>query len=58
MNAASNQPPVLTNRLGHLSWAGHFQNALALERDVSRLDTLYADGVRVFGLTHMGHNDF
>ena len=29
-----------------------FQNALALERDVSRLDTLYADGVRVFGLTH------
>lgn len=35
-----------------------FQNALALERDVSRLDALYADGVRVFGLTHMGHNDF
>lgn len=35
-----------------------FQNALALERDVTRLDALYADGVRVFGLTHMGHNDF
>ncbi len=35
-----------------------FQNALALERDVSRIDQLYADGVRVFGLTHMGHNDF
>ena len=35
-----------------------FQNALAFERDVSRIDRLYADGVRVFGLTHMGHNDF
>jgi len=35
-----------------------FQNALALERDPSRIDQLYADGVRVFGLTHMGHNDF
>lgn len=35
-----------------------FQNALALERDLSRIDTLYAEGVRVFGLTHLGHNDF
>lgn len=35
-----------------------FQNALAFERDVSRIDALHADGVRVFGLTHMGHNDF
>ncbi|GAB5454175.1 MAG: pyoverdine-tailoring dipeptidase-like protein PvdM [Henriciella sp.] len=35
-----------------------FQNALALERDLARIDALYADGVRVFGLTHMGHNDF
>lgn len=35
-----------------------FQNALALERDLSRIDQLYAEGVRVFGLTHMGHNDF
>ena len=23
MNAATNQPPVLPNWLGHLSWAGH-----------------------------------
>ena len=35
-----------------------FQNALALERDLSRIDALYAEGVRVFGLTHLGHNDF
>lgn len=35
-----------------------FQNALILGEDVSGLDELYAAGVRVFALTHMGHNDF
>lgn len=35
-----------------------FQNATALELDLSNIDTLYAEGVRVFGLTHLGHNDF
>lgn len=35
-----------------------FQNAQSLEGDVDRLDDWYAAGVRVFGLTHMGHNDF
>lgn len=35
-----------------------FQNARILERDVSVLDELYESGVRVFALTHMGHNDF
>lgn len=35
-----------------------FQNAQSLERDLSRLDDYYAAGVRVFGLTHLGHNDF
>ena len=34
------------------------QNALILGRDVTRLDALHAAGVRVFALTHMGHNDF
>jgi membrane dipeptidase len=34
------------------------QNALILGRDVSTLDEFYAAGVRVFALTHMGHNDF
>ena len=24
MNAATNQPPILPNRLGQLSWAGQF----------------------------------
>lgn len=35
-----------------------FQNAQSLEGDIDRLDALYADGVRLFALTHLGHNDF
>ena len=35
-----------------------FQNALILGTDVSGIDALYKSGVRVFALTHMGHNDF
>ena len=35
-----------------------FQNARILGRNLSGLDEFYAAGVRVFALTHMGHNDF
>jgi membrane dipeptidase len=35
-----------------------FQNALILGTDVNVIDTLYNSGVRVFALTHMGHNNF
>ena len=35
-----------------------FQNALILGNDPSRLVGLYDAGVRVFALTHMGHNDY
>lgn len=35
-----------------------FQNARILGGNVSALDDYYAAGVRVFALTHMGHNDF
>ena len=35
-----------------------FQNARIIGEDVSALDEFYAAGVRVFALTHMGHNDF
>ena len=34
------------------------QNARILGIEVSALDDFYAAGVRVFALTHMGHNDF
>lgn len=35
-----------------------FQNARILGTEVSTLDELYGAGVRVFALTHMGHNDY
>jgi len=35
-----------------------FQNARIIGADVDGLDQFYAAGVRVFALTHMGHNDF
>ena len=34
------------------------QNALILGSDAAYLDELYGAGVRVFALTHMGHNDY
>lgn len=35
-----------------------FQNARALSGNVDEIDRYYNAGVRVFGLNHMGHNDF
>ncbi len=35
-----------------------FQNARSLEGNVDALDYFYQAGVRVFGLNHLGHNDF
>ncbi|XOV82734.1 MAG: dipeptidase [bacterium] len=35
-----------------------FQNARILGRDVAAIDEFFQAGVRVFALTHMGHNDF
>lgn len=35
-----------------------FQNALILGESIDRIDEFYDAGVRVFALTHMGHNAF
>ena len=35
-----------------------FQNALILGTEIDGINDLYSSGVRVFALTHMGHNDF
>ncbi len=35
-----------------------FQNARILGTDVAAIDEFYDAGVRIFALTHMGHNDF
>ena len=43
---------------GRISILLGFQNAQSLAGDLARLDDYYAAGVRVFALTHMGHNDY
>ncbi|PCH63492.1 MAG: dipeptidase [SAR86 cluster bacterium] len=35
-----------------------FQNARSLEGNVSAINEFYQGGVRIFGLNHLGHNDF
>ncbi len=49
---------IAAHDAGQLALILGFQNALILGRDVAALDQFYAAGVRVFALTHMGHNDF
>ena len=43
---------------GQLALILGMQNALILGSDSEYLDVLYKAGVRVFALTHMGHNDY
>jgi len=35
-----------------------FQNARALQKNITVIDSFYKEGVRVFGLNHLGHNEF
>ena len=35
-----------------------FQNARSLQGNVSAIDEFYAEGIRIFGLNHLGHNAF
>ena len=35
-----------------------FQNARSLQKDVTVIDSFYNEGVRLFGLNHLGHNEF
>ena len=35
-----------------------FQNARSLEKNISVIDSFYHAGIRIFGLNHLGHNDF
>lgn len=43
---------------GKIAFILGFQNARALEKDIDAIDAFYEEGVRVFALTHLGHNDF
>lgn len=43
---------------GQLALILGFQNARILGTDVAAVDGFFESGIRVFALTHMGHNDF
>ncbi len=43
---------------GQLAYMLGLQNARIFEGKIATIDELYAAGVRVFALTHIGHNDF
>lgn len=49
---------VSAHEAGKKAFILGFQNARILGTDVSALDEFYDAGVRIFALTHMGHNDF
>lgn len=54
----SAQELVKAHEAGKNAFVLSFQNALILGEEVNGLDEFYAAGVRVFALTHMGHNAF
>ena len=56
--ARSAEELISAHRSGKGALILGFQNARILGADVSVLDSFFDAGVRVFALTHMGHNDF
>lgn len=56
---ASSTGEIVENRQrGKISVIPGFLNARSIGRDLGAIDAFYDAGVRVFGLTHAGHNDF
>jgi membrane dipeptidase len=49
---------VAANKAGQIAVLPGFLNARALGKDLGGLGEFYDKGVRVFGLTHAGHNDW
>lgn len=46
------------NREGKIAVLVAFQNARSIGTDITQIDRLYAEGVRIFAFNHAGHNDF
>lgn len=49
---------VRIHKSGKVAILESFLNARSIGKDPSAIDVLYKNGVRVFGFTHAGHNDF
>jgi len=58
MFATSSAQIVTAHQSNKISIILGFQNARALKRDINSIDFFYQQGVRIFGLNHIGHNDF
>lgn len=49
---------IAAHEAGRSAYILGFQNARSLQGNVSAIDEFYAEGVRIFGLNHLGHNAF
>lgn len=56
--ATTSEEILEINERGKAALILGFQNARSLQKDISAIDEFYAAGVRVFGLNHLGHNEF
>ena len=56
--ATTSEEILSINERGKAALILGFQNARSLQKNISALDEFYAAGVRIFGLNHLGHNDF
>ena len=56
--ARSAEDLLAAHQAGQLAYILGLQNARIFGTDISAIEAFYDAGVRVFALTHMGHNDF
>jgi len=56
--ATSTTSIALAKQMNKVAFILGFQNARALQKEVSVIDSFYRAGVRLFALNHLGHNAF
>ncbi len=56
--ATTSSEILAAHEAGKSAYILGFQNARSLQGNVSAIDEFYAEGVRIFGLNHLGHNAF
>jgi len=56
--ATTSSEIVAAHEAGKSAYILGFQNARSLQGNVSTIDEFYAEGIRIFGLNHLGHNAF
>jgi len=56
--ATSTATIALAKQMNKVALILGFQNARALQKEVSVIDSFYQAGVRIFALNHLGHNAF